>query len=74
MMECLSLDKTIVTTCASKCFRNRFGLNWKPCERRERKQERKGILRNKDKIRKQGSQCVTHIKKDLKAKEELWKL
>jgi hypothetical protein len=54
MMECLSLYKKIVTTCASKSFRNRFGLNWKPCERRERKQEKKGILRNKDKIRKQG--------------------
>lgn len=51
--------KKIVTTCASKSFRNRFGLNWKPCERRERKQERKGILRNKDKVRKQGV-CHTH--------------
>ncbi len=59
MMKCLSLYKKILTTCASKSFRNRFGLNWKRCERRERKQERKGILRNKDKIRKQGV-CHTH--------------
>jgi hypothetical protein len=45
------LYKKIVTTRASKSFRNRLDLNWKPCERRERKQEKKGILRNKDKAR-----------------------